>query len=266
VGDAAALYWRLVGAQVRGAWQYRLSFAALTVGSTLATVLDLLAIVVIFEQAESLAGWTFDEVLLLYAATAVPFGIADLFVSPVEDTWEHVRLGVFDRYLIRPAGAFAQVCGDGFQLRRAGRIVQPLAALGLAVSRVDARWSGGRALFLVLTVAAGTAIYGAIWALTASGAFWATEAREVANSFTYGGGFLAQYPLDVVTGSLRRLTLIVPLAFVNYLPVTWLLGRPDALGLPAWAPFLAPAVAAALCAAAALAWRAGVRHYRGAGS
>lgn len=266
MGETLALYRRLVGAQIRASWQYRISFLTITLGSTLATVLDLLAIVVIFGRTTSLAGWTFDEVLFLYATATVPFGVADLFVSPIEDVWNHVREGVFDRYLIRPASAFVQVCSDGFALRRVGRIVQPVVILALVVSRGNLQWTPGRALFLAVTLASGTAIFGAFWVLTASGAFWAAEAREVANSFTYGGGFLSQYPLDVVTSSLRRLTLIVPLAFVNYLPVTWLLGRPDAFGLPGWAPFLAPAVAAALGVASALAWRAGVRHYRSTGS
>lgn len=266
MGDTLALYRRLVGAQIRASWQYRVSFLTITLGSTLATVLDLLAIVVIFERTTSLAGWSFDEVLLLFATATVPFGIADLFVSPVEDAWDHVRAGTFDRFLIRPAGALLQVCSDGFALRRVGRTVQPLAILAVAVGRVDVDWTVGRALWLAATIGCGTAIFGALWVLTASGAFWAAEAAEVANSFTYGGGFLSQYPLDVLSSSLRRVALIVPLAFVNYLPVTWLLGRPDAFGLPPWAPLLAPAVAAALSGAAALAWRAGIRHYRSTGS
>jgi ABC-2 type transport system permease protein len=53
---------------------------------------------------------------------------------------------------------------------------------------------------------------------------------------------------------------------VNYLPVTWVLGRPDAVGLPGFARFLSPVAAAALAVVAAAVWQSGIRHYRSTGS
>lgn len=266
MADALALYARLIGARIRADWQYRVSFALFTLGQVMATVLDLLAIAVIFGHTTALAGWSYWEVLFLYGVTGLSFGAADLFASPVDYAWVHVRRGTFDQFLIRPAGALFQLACDGFALRRAGRLIQPSVILAVAAGRVGADWTVARALFLATTVACGTAIFAALWVLTTSVAFWAVEAREVFNSVTDGGGFFSQYPLDVLAPAARRLALIVPLAFVNYLPVTWIIGRPDGLGLPGWARFLAPAVAVALCGAAALAWRAGLRHYRSTGS
>ncbi|MYS56761.1 transporter, partial [Streptomyces sp. SID6013] len=97
--------------------------------------------------------------------------------------------------------------------------------------------------------------------------FVAQDASEVANAFTYGGTTLLQYPptvfaLDLVRGA----TFVVPLAFVNWLPASYVLGRPYPLGLPGWAAFTTPLVAAACCALAGLAWRAGLRSYRSTGS
>jgi ABC-2 type transport system permease protein len=45
-----------------------------------------------------------------------------------------------------------------------------------------------------------------------------------------------------------------------------MLGRDDPLRLPGWVDFAGPAVAAVCCAAAGLAWRAGLRAYRSTGS
>jgi len=68
--------------------------------------------------------------------------------------------------------------------------------------------------------------------------FWTVDSRGFANTFTYAGNKLTQYPLDVFAGWLRRLVLIIPLAFVNYLPAARLLDRRPAYDLPPWLPKL----------------------------
>lgn len=97
--------------------------------------------------------------------------------------------------------------------------------------------------------------------------FWVVEGREFANAFTYGGSYLASFPFSVFAPLLRRLfTFVVPAAFVAYLPVLALLGREDPAGLPSWLSWCGPVAAVLAATAAGLCWRAGVRHYVGAGS
>ncbi len=62
------------------------------------------------------------------------------------------------------------------------------------------------------------------------------------------------------------MTFLVPLAFVNWLPASFVLDRPYPLDLPGWAAFTTPLVAVACGALAGLAWRAGLRSYRSTGS
>jgi ABC-2 type transport system permease protein len=59
---------------------------------------------------------------------------------------------------------------------------------------------------------------------------------------------------------------VVPLAFVSWLPALYVLGRPAPAGVPEWAVFVSPLVAAVSCGVAGLAWRAGIRSYRSTGS
>ena len=66
---------------------------------------------------------------------------------------------------------------------------------------------------------------------------------------------------------MKSLTFVLPLAFVNWYPCLYLLGRPDPFGLPSVAPArLARAGAGARALLTALVWRAGVRHYTSTGS
>ena len=62
--------------------------------------------------------------------------------------------------------------------------------------------------------------------------FWTTDSAEVANAFTYGGNTVTSYPLSVFPHALvKTLTFVVPLAFINWYPSLYVLGRTDPLGL-----------------------------------
>ena len=64
----------------------------------------------------------------------------------------------------------------------------------------------------------------------------------------------------------RALAYAVPIAFANYFPATYILGRDDRLGRAGWIAFASPLVALAVAALAALVWHVAVRHYRSTGS
>lgn len=263
VAELAVIWRRLVGARIRADWQYRTSFVLFTVSQFFAAFLDLAAIVILFTNVDRLAGWSVAEVAFLYGTSSVAFALADLFVSEVELVSHFVRHGTFDQFLIRPLGPLFQLCCREFAFRRAGKLVQAVAVLAIAMDRVDVHWTVLRVAMVAGMVVTGTVIFSAIWVLTSSIAFWAVEMREVANSFTYGGSFVTHYPLDVFAGWLRRLVVLVPLAFVNYEPALWVLGRHGGSG---WLPFAGPLVGVAVVLAARAAWASGLRHYRSTGS
>ena len=266
VAELARIYRRLVAAKIRADWQYRVSFLMFTFGQMLATIMDLLAIVVIFQQVPSLAGWSLAEVAFLYGSSGISFGIGDIFISQVERASIHIKQGTFDQFLVRPLGPLFQLSTQEFALRRVGRLIQPIVVFVVALTQVHVHWTAGRAAVVVSMVVSGSVIFSAIWVMTSSISFWTVETQEVANSFTYGGSFMAQYPLDVLTIWMRRLVVFIPLAFVNYLPATWLLHHPDSIGLPLWARLSSPAVALGMALLARVVWMTAIRHYRSTGS
>ena len=97
--------------------------------------------------------------------------------------------------------------------------------------------------------------------------FVTKDATEFANAFTYGGAILTQYPLTIFPKELMRsLTFVVPVAFVNWYPCLYLLGRDDPFGMPSWLQLFSPVAAASMVGAALLVWRAGVHRYTSTGS
>jgi ABC-2 type transport system permease protein len=267
MGHAWRIYVRLAGARVRSEMQYRFSFMAQLAGQFLITVLDFLALVILLNRFQRIGTWTLPEVALLYGTSAIAFSLAELFMGDFDDFDRLVIRGEFDRVLLRPVGAALQVAGSGFRMRRAGRLLQGIIALAVALVLLQPAWGLDRWAFLAITVLGGALIFAAILIAGASTAFWTPQTGEVINVFTYGGQFMASYPMSIYQEWLRGFfTIVVPIAFVNYYPALYLLQKPDPFGLPAWLPFAAPVVAVLAFSAAVAFWRVGVRHYQSTGS
>ena len=265
---AALAVWRqLVGARIRADWQYRTSFFLFLLSQTLIACLDLAVIATLFSQVDELGGWSGVEVALLYGLAGVGVGLADLLVSQVELASRHIKEGTFDLFLLRPMPTLLHLSASEFALRRLGRVIQPVVVLVLALVLAPIEWSPAVAVLVPVTVVSGAVIFGSVWVVTSSVAFWTVESQELGNAFTYGGGLAAQYPIDVLGTWLRRLfTFVVPLAFVAYLPASVMLDHPTPLGFPSAIGWATPVVALACALVARATWGLAVRHYRSTGS
>ena len=267
IRNAASTYRILAGARLRSDLEYRVSFVLFTLSQFTITALDFVAVLIVFSNVSSLKGWSVGEVAFLYGLANFAFALADLFVSAVETVQVHVREGTLDRFLLRPASPLVQVSADEFSLRRIGKVIEGFSVLMLGCFIAPIDWTPARAVMLVVAILSGATIFSSLWVFVTCLCFWWVDAREAGNAVTYGGSFLAQYPLGVYGDVLRRvLAFTVPVAFANYFPAVYILGRSDRLGAPAWIQFASPLVALVVALVASATWRSGIRHYRGTGS
>lgn len=261
------VYRRMVGAQLRTQLEYRTSFVMETLSQIVVTFVDFAAIAVVFQQLPVLRGWALADVGLLYGLSGVAFGVCDMFVGSIERMPRRIRAGTFDVVLLRPLGALFQSLVEDFSLRRIGKVVQAGGVLTYALVAVDVAWDPVRIALVPVTILSGAVIFGCIFVMGAAATFWLIDVGESINALTYGGNFLTSYPLDVYGRWLRRLLgLGIGLGFVSYLPALHILGKPDALGLPAPLRFAAPVVAAGMVLLSRAVWRLAIRHYRSTGT
>ncbi|WP_369265451.1 ABC transporter permease [Streptomyces sp. R35] len=267
VCDGLRAYRMIAAMWIRSTMAYRASFVLAVTGNLVVSGLDFVAILLMFSQVDRLGGYSLPEVAFLYGASAAAFGLSQLAFGSLDRLGSRVRDGTLDTLLVRPVPVLAQVAADRFALRRLGRITQGLLILGYAIAALDISWTPLKMLMLPLMLLSGGVIFSAVFVAGAAFQFVAQDASEVQNSFTYGGSTLLQYPPTVFAKDLvRGVTFVLPLAFVNWLPALYVLGRPYPLDLPTWVAFAPPLVAAGCCALAGIAWRAGLRSYRSTGS
>jgi ABC-2 type transport system permease protein len=261
------VYRRILGSRFRGQLAYPTSFALDVLAQLVAQGIELVAILVVFTQVRTLGGFSASEVLLMYGLAAIAFGLADLLFGGVEELPEQIRSGEFDVLLLRPLGTLAQLLTLDVALRRFGRILAGAGVYAWSLAMLEPAWTPLRVVLAVSAPLVGAAILGAIFIGTNSVSFWLVDGREMANSFTYGSSFATSYPITIYGPWVRRvLCFVVPSAFVAYFPALALLEHPDPLGLPTALRWCGPLVALAAAGAAAVVWRAGVRHYQGTGS
>jgi ABC-2 type transport system permease protein len=267
VAEAVRLYLVLARAEYRSARQHRASFALLGAASTVTVALDFVVIAFLLQRIPRLAGFSLAQLGVLYGLASLAERLADLAVGDVEKVSLQVKDGTFDRVLLRPGPALVQVAASSCRPQMLGRPLQAAVVLVIALNRAGVDWTWDRVVLLPATIACGTLIFIAVWVAGAALTFATVDGREAMNAFTYGGGFLAQYPLSIYSSWFRQLfTYVLPIAFVSWFPALHLLGIADPLGLPAWFRFAPPLAAAAALTVATAAWRTALRRYRSTGS
>jgi ABC-2 type transport system permease protein len=262
------LYSRLIAMQVRAQAQYKVSLG-IDIGTyLLVTTLEFTALFIFFGNFPTLLGWSVGQVALLYALTSLGFGLAEMIGAGIDRFDEIIRLGEFDRVLLRPAGAFIQTAGSDFRLRRLGRLMQGALAFVVALRLLPPQhWGVSQWACILVAIFSGCVIFLSVMLLGATLCFWTVETTELTNILTYGGREMLSWPFTIYNQTFQRFFLfVVPLAFGAYVPVCYLLGRPLPFGLPPAAAFAAPLVALAFAAIAGGIWRVGVSHYQSTGS
>ncbi len=267
MAERFAPYRVLLASRVRSQTAYRRSFALDVLGSVIIGLVEFGEVYIIFANVDALGGLDFAGVAMVFALANLAFALADLAVGHLDQLPTYLRAGTLDALLLRPLPVLAQLVTSDISLRRLGRATVALLILMAVLPLNDIEWTPGRISLLIVAPLAGAAIFAALFLLAGSIQFWLVEGSEFTAAFTYGGSYAASFPASVFAVPMRVLfTFVVPAGFVAYLPTLVLLDEPGPAGLPQWLGWCTPLAAIGIWCVALLGWRAGLRHYTGAGS
>jgi ABC-2 type transport system permease protein len=264
---AIRLYLRLIGISLRGQMQYRASFWMLAAGYLLITGIEYIGIWALFDRFGSLEGWTLPEVALFYGIVNIAFSLAEISGRGFDSFSRMVIRGDFDRLLLRPCSATLQVAGQEVHLFRFGRTVQGMAALLWGSYMLGIDWTLPKFLLLLAASLGGACLFYGLLIIQATMCFWTVETLEIMNILTHGGTETGMYPLTIYRPWFRLFfTFVVPLACMNYLPISAILDRRDPFGAPTLFQWLAPLFGMLFLLASLQIWRIGVRRYCSTGN
>jgi ABC-2 type transport system permease protein len=242
--------------------QYRADFLVEGFMSAYWLAWNLLPLLVLYAQRQTVAGWDFPSALVVIAWFIVLRALLEGVITPsLVDTVERIRLGSFDYVLLKPADPQFLVSTTRLS---PWRVLDLAAGVGLAVyafHRLGRSPSAAELGAGVLLLAAGAAAMYSLWVMAAAASFWVVRLDNL--TYLLGAIFdTARWPAQVFKGAWRIVfTFVLPLALMTTYPAMAILGRLD---LATGAACLAGSLA--LIVVSRTIWKIAIRSYTSASS
>lgn len=259
-----ARYARLLGIfyknTLAGELEYRLNFWSNVGLSLFWLIWAALSVRVYFVHTETIAGWRYEELLIVMGLFFAMNGYRQMVLEPnLSRMSEYIRMGTLDYILTKPVDSqflvsfrHLGVYNWGDPLLGLGLVALALWRLGRAPSAIDL------AQFALLLAAGAVLLYGfnlMLQTLT----IWLVNLQE-ADTIIMGLLETGRFPVTFYRGWLRvLLTFVIPVAFMTTFPAQALLGRAQP-----WVTPLALVLAVVVLIAASAFWRYALRYYSGA--
>jgi ABC-2 type transport system permease protein len=247
---------------LKGLLIHRVDFLVGAVAFIVSQSLGLLFLYIIFQNINQLAGFSANEVLLIYGISQIPKGIDHLFFDNIWLLPQRVRNGEMDRYLLRPINPLYAFLIERFQPDAFGEIILGISITVYSLTQVTVAVTIFKILGLVTFIVIGSFIFTAIKLATASTSFWIKNCYPLMQ-ITYDLNDYTKYPKIIYPKAIQFIiTYIIPLALLSYYPTLFLLDRISFLGVLA---YLVP-VTSGLLIIALFIWHKGLKRYESAGS
>lgn len=255
------LYLSFLVASLKEMLIYRIDCIVGIFSQLITQFVEIIFIWIVFQNTENLAGWNFEQVLLLYGVTLIAVGISDFCFDALYDIGpKYIREGDFDKILLRPVHPLISIIGASKEFTSLGYFVLGLVMTVTMLIKLAIPITVALILKIVTFSIMGAAIIGAINTLFSIASFWTYRSNEVIWSF-YRTYTFAQYPIDIYNGFIKVLiTIILPFAFVAYYPTM------DYLGINTYLIYLSPIITIILWVIAIKAWNLALNKYRSTGN
>ncbi|HEX7491859.1 MAG TPA: ABC-2 family transporter protein [Candidatus Limnocylindrales bacterium] len=256
------LYFRLLGQQMKSILAYEADFVVLIFAAVLTQMAGFIFIWTIFQRIPDINGWTFWQVVTMYALVYITEGVASLFF---EGTWwlgYLVWSGDFDKILVKPVSPIIQVITTKVGFNGVGNLVTGFTLMGIAVANVPVHWTPGRALMVAILVVSAATIRVAVNLATASTGFFFRNPWSMVPMFVHQLAELAKYPITIYSAAIQALVVVaVPFAFISFFPTAYI------FEVDAFSPagLLTPLVALYCVVLAVWLFRRGLGRYESSG-
>ena len=252
---------KYLGMYFKSQLEYKSSFILTCIAQLLTLSLSSFMVFILMDKFHFLDNYDIYELMLGISIVQFGFSFSECFMRGFDKFSEVIKVGGLDLMLIRPRNIYVQVFGSNIELTKLSRVLGSLVLFIIAISNIDSiTWYG--ALYLFLLLVGSSMIYAALFIFSACFCFKTVEGLEFMNIFTDGSREFGQYPM----GLFRRevilvFTFLIPLACVNYYPISYILGKSDNI----WY-LISPLMTFILFIISIITFNRCIRHYEGTGS
>jgi ABC-2 type transport system permease protein len=256
------LYFIIEAQYIKSRMQYRADFIISSVGMFFTSLATLAVFWVLFNSIPDLAGWSFMEMVFIYAFYM-------LAMSPMQilfdNTWQlrfHVQQGSFLKYYFRPLNMMFYYMSEVFDLKGITQLIVGVGLIIYASVKLGITWTLLNFLLLLLSLFSAALVIIAITLLAGCACFWVINSYPVLG-LAWKLREFAPYPMNIFDGFFRfTFTYVLPIGFIAFYPSQLFL-RPLEVSPMI---YFSPMIGIALFFIAYRVWLLGVNSYTGTGS
>ena len=202
-------------ANLQSAMEYRGAFLSQVIFMFINNLMLLFFWWVLFTRIESLNGWSFQHILLLYAAASGAYACQALLFGGSFHISRTIAEGRLDFYLAMPKPVLLHVL-----ISRSSAFAWGDLAFALTIFLLASSPSLGRTLGFIVLIFAGGVVMTSFAVLAHSLSFWLGHSAQLANQLMEALLSFSLYPESIFSATTRLvLYTVIPAGFVSYLPV-----------------------------------------------
>lgn len=241
---------------------YRTSGLLLGITPIVWMTINLIFLAVIYGKVETIGGWSRWEVMLLLGIHEVVFLITWMFFAGnLEKFAFDVRLGYFDKTLLKPVNHRFMVSFNAVDLTALGSLINSIVVLSIAFYHLSIIFSAVRIVLFFISFFSALLIVYLVYFSISSLSLYFTKAEIFLDWFLEMTDF-DHYPANIFSVSFRRFLFFgLPVLFFSYVPTAILLGKISYI-------FIAYGILLIiwLYAISTIIWRNGLKRYQSASS
>jgi ABC-2 type transport system permease protein len=242
--------------------EYRADFLISAAGIIVVNLVGVLTLWIIFHSISDLAGWSYHELIFVYAFVLLATLPVQLFFDNVWQLNSKLIDGSFIKYYFRPLDILFYFISERLEIKSIGQLVVAAVMLVYASGELDIAWSAANIGIFLLLLLSSSLVAMTIILLASSVGFWVLNSA-FALVFVSKLNSLAHYPMNIYNDFFKFLfTFIIPIGYIAFYPAKLILRSSEADALV----FLSPLVGVIFFVIAYLVWIRGAAGYLGTGS
>lgn len=242
--------------------EYKSSFILSLISQLILIVFSSFSVFILMDKFNFMDQYDIYQVMLGISIVQFGFSFAECFGRGFDKFAKVIKTGSLDLMLIRPRNIYLQVFGSNIEFSKLSRIVASIVLFVVSIVNIDFDKSLLNVCLLILLLIFSSVIYFSLYILSACFCFKTIEGLEFVNIFTDGSREFGQYPMGLFRKEvLIVFTYLIPIACVNYYPVSYILGQSDSILY-----LISPLFCLLLLSVSVMVFNKCLAHYESAGS
>jgi len=269
------LYRGFIAAHMKAQMEYRFGFFVQHIVLMLYYCISYLGLWIVLEKFQTIAGWTFYEVLLLFSLNLFAYSISSFFFGfgSMRNMDRLVQQGTFDSLLIFPLNPLVHLALKHFSNSYVAHSILCIVIFVVCFEELDIKLGPLDVLLFCGVLIGGALIQAAAMIATGTISFWFVRSTSAVDGAMQYTAKFVDYPIVIYQRWVQVvLTFVLPFAFISFYPAETFLGRNNTSvlhGILIFDPlfqFGTPLVGAVLFFLAYRFWKCGINHYQSTGT